>query len=337
MPVPYDKPALDYITQLGQLKARGLHISNEEKALHLLENISYYRLSGYWYPMLSFPKGSHVFKPHSTFDNAFALYCFDREFRKLILGELEKIEIAVRAKMIYNLWHSNGAFWYKDATLFSRLRGFTTTIDKLTLEYERSDEEFIKSFRAKYTDPLPPSCMILEISSFGNLSSMYQNLRPGTQKRAIANHFGLDESTFSSWLHSFTYVRNVCAHHARLWNKTFGISSRIPLRPMNSFLSNTTITSQNLGDPPIDNNKSAYFLCSKIIYLLNIINPRNNFKIKFWRLLKKYPMIDTKAMGFPGSWEDEQIWGWRNVAKSQIFHNRLITWLKNLNLIKLIL
>jgi abortive infection bacteriophage resistance protein len=95
--VPYTKPALSYADQLQLLKDRGLSIGNDAKALHLLETISYYRLSGYLYPMLDNPKSPHIFKPGSTFKNGFKLYCFDRELRKLILSELEKIEIAVRA------------------------------------------------------------------------------------------------------------------------------------------------------------------------------------------------------------------------------------------------
>src|SRR5690606_8794981 len=117
--VSYTKPALDYSSQLHQLESRGLIISNREKTIHLLERISYYRLSGYWYPMLLEPKSNHIFKAGSTFENAFKLYCFDRELRKLISGELEKIEIAVKAKIIYIMSHQYGPFWYNDQNLFS--------------------------------------------------------------------------------------------------------------------------------------------------------------------------------------------------------------------------
>jgi abortive infection bacteriophage resistance protein len=106
--VPYSKPAIDHAAQIQQLKNRGLLITNDTKALHLLTVISYYRLSGYWYPMLDDPKTAHVFKPHSTLDNAFNLYCFDRDLRKMLMNELEKIEVAIRAKMIYELSHQHG-------------------------------------------------------------------------------------------------------------------------------------------------------------------------------------------------------------------------------------
>ncbi|MDR1937542.1 MAG: Abi family protein, partial [Tannerellaceae bacterium] len=69
---------------------------------------------------------------------------------------------------------------------------------------------------AKYSDTLPPSFITLEITSFGALSHLYNNLKSGTDKRAIAGTFGLPDVVFASWLHSFVYLRNVCAHHARI-------------------------------------------------------------------------------------------------------------------------
>ena len=265
--VPYTKTALSYADQLQQLKNRGLIVENDTKALHLLENISYYRLSGYWYPMIAQPKSAHQFKPDSTFNKAFKLYCFDRELRKLVLRELEKIEVAIRAKMIYMLWFRHGAFWYSNNALFTDRNKLAVSIRKLREENRRSDEEFLKSFRRKYSDPLPPACMILEISSFGNLSSFYGNLKPGHDK---------------------------------------------------------TLPNPRVGQLPLLNNNRAYFLLSMIIYLLNVINPTHTFKNKLFRLLKAYPMVDLKAMGFPQGWESEPLWNWVKVVKDEIWYNRIM-------------
>src|SRR5690242_10786820 len=116
--VTFSKPPLTYSDQYNQLISRGLTIPNKEKALHLLESISYYRLSAYLYPLLDGDKTKHVFKKDADFEIAFKLYCFDRHLRKLVVAELEKIEVAVRAKMVYVLSVSYGPFWFKDATLF---------------------------------------------------------------------------------------------------------------------------------------------------------------------------------------------------------------------------
>ena len=49
------------------LKTRGMEITDEEKALHNLSHIGYYRLSAYMYPLLSIPKEQHLFKQGVTF------------------------------------------------------------------------------------------------------------------------------------------------------------------------------------------------------------------------------------------------------------------------------
>ena len=326
--VLYTKPALDYHSQLQQLKDRGLIVENEPKALHLLEHLSYYRLSGYWYPMLSTPKSTHNFKPNSTFTNAFKMYCFDRELKSLIMTEIEKIEIAVRAKMIHKMSIRHGAFWYLNSALFIDRSKLATSLSNLRREFSRSDETFIKTFKGKYLDPLPPSWMILEVTSFGTLSNLYSNLLPGHDKRDIASYFGIDETTFQSWLHSFTYVRNVCAHHSRLWNKQMSISPQVPLTPVHSFLTITTIPNRNPNLPPILNNNKVYFLLSILIYLLNTINPNHTFKQKLFILLEKYPMIHLPAMGFPQGWESEEIWNWKDVKSSQKLFNKILKYFR---------
>jgi len=305
--VPYAKPALSFQDQLQQLKDRGLVIEDDQKAIFLLENISYYRLSGYWYPLLQEPKSSHIFKSNASFNQSFQLYCFDKELRKLVSSELEKIEVAIRAKMIYVLAHQYGPFWINQRNLFFHQEKFDSTIYKLKEEYRRSREDFILAFKANYNDPLPPSWMILEISSFGSLSSLYQNLKPGRSKRAIAKHFGLDDKTFSSWLHSIVYIRNICAHHSRLWNKMLSISPALPAKPKFQWLTVTTTTDTRNGKV-LDVNNRTYYILSMIIYLLHTVNPTNTFKEKFFKLLSKYNIVDPTAMGFPPDWKDQLIW-----------------------------
>lgn len=302
----YNQPPLSYKQQLEQLKSRGLIISDEIKALHLLETISYFRLSGYWYPLLAHPKSNKLFKPDVSFDNIFRLYCFDRELRRLVSSELEKIEIAIRAKMIYVLSHSFGPFWFSNKSLFKNNEDLKASLKKLETERDRSDEIYIKTFNLNYSNPLPPSWMMLEISSFGNLSSFYLNLKAGRDKRSIANHFGLDEHVFESWIHCLVYVRNICAHHARLWNRRLSITPKIPLNPDGKWIKITTLPHENKLDKPI--NSRVFFLLSMIVFLLNTINPSHTFKEKLSSLLEKYPVIDTRAMGFPPNWQTEDLW-----------------------------
>jgi abortive infection bacteriophage resistance protein len=295
--IPYAKPPITYQEQLNLLKQRGLIIPNEVKALHLLENISYYRLSGYWFPLLA-DKKNHIFKPNSTFDAAFNLYCFDRELRQLVLAEIEKIEVAVRAKMSYILsTKDNNPFWFQDASIFSNPVKHANSLTKIGEEFARSDEEFIKSFREKYSNATPPSWITLEITSFGTLSLLFKNLKPGKEKRDIANYFGLADTVFETWIHSLVYLRNVCAHHTRLWNRAMSIQPQMPRKTHKQWLTNKTIP-----------NNRTYFILSMVSYLLQTINPNHQFINRFLALLSKYPNVDPKALGFPKGWEAEPLW-----------------------------
>lgn len=294
--IPYAKKSLTYSEQLNQLKSRGLVIEDETKAGHLLEVVSYYRLSGYWFPLLA-DKQNHQFKANSSFETAFKLYCFDRDLRKLAIAEIEKIEVAIRSKMIYILSHRSGPFWFQEPHLFNNPVSHANSLSKIGEEFKRSDEEFIVTFQNKYSDPLPPSWMTLEITSFGSLSMLYKNLKPGKEKREIAHYFGLADSVFETWLHSIVYLRNVCAHHSRLWNRAMSIRPQIPRSPHKKWLTNNHIS----------NNRSYFMLCM-IKYLLQTVAPTNSFLTKFKSLLVKYPNVDVNAMGFPKNWDKESFW-----------------------------
>ncbi|GAA4094125.1 Abi family protein [Mucilaginibacter panaciglaebae] len=317
--IPYSKPALTLAQQLQQLKDRGLIIENDDKAKHLLENVSYYRLSGYWYPFIKEPKSAHQFKRDASFNQAFRLYCFDRELRKLVNSELEKVEVAIRAKMIYILAHQYGPFWYSNSALFANHSKFSSTLSALQKEYNRSREDFVLAFKVKYSDPLPPSWMIFEIASFGVLSHLYENLKPSRQKREIAQYFGLDNTTFTSWLHSIVYIRNLCAHHSRLWNRRLSVAPNLPLNTHNQWLVVTTKSDTRTGITYAINN-STYYVLSMILYFVQTINKESKFKRKILRLLNKYPAIDPAAMGFTRNWKTEPLW----IEKSLSFKINLL-------------
>lgn len=173
----------------------------------------------------------------------------------------------------------------------------TSTLQKIQDEYRRSDEEFIRSFQKNYKDPLPPAWILMEVVSFGSLSKLYQNLKPSRQKREIANHFGISDKVMISWLHSIVYLRNVCAHHSRLWNRNMRIQPQDILQPRKPWIDTSHISK----------NRTYYMLCI-INYFLQTINPASQFKQKLKSLLTEYPQVDILAMNFPEDWEDQPLW-----------------------------
>lgn len=296
MKITYTKPALTFKEQIAQLKSRGLIIENETLAFQTLNHISYYRLSAFIYPFLS-DKSNHIFKNNTRFNDIIKLYNFDRELRILLLDAIERIEISLRTNMIYVLSHKYGAFWVSNKNLFYNTAQYEKDLLKLSEELKRSDERFLKHFFNKYSDSIPPAWISFEITSFGLLSLFFKNLKSQKDQKEISNRYGLNHIVFSSWFHSLTYIRNVCAHHARIWNRELAIQPTIPKSISGFWLKNTAELK----------NDRLFIMLSIILYFLNIIEPENLFKQNFNNLLTKFPMIDLAAMGFPKDWKQEKL------------------------------
>ena len=65
--------------------------------------------------------------------------------------------------------------------------------------------------------------MTLQVVSFGTLSKLYSNINDQfLEKRAIASCLGLPARNYvESWMTSLSVLRNLCAHHSRIVNRTF--------------------------------------------------------------------------------------------------------------------
>ena len=87
----FTKQPLSIKGQINLLKSRGLQIPDEGQAAQYLQNISYYRLSGYMYPFLADVK-QHRYKAGAVFEDILNLYHFDRELRLLVFSAIERIE-----------------------------------------------------------------------------------------------------------------------------------------------------------------------------------------------------------------------------------------------------
>ncbi len=296
MKIPYTKTALTFKDQISRLKSRGLTIEDEPNALHYLTHINYYRLSAYMYPFLE-DKEHHIFKKGVTFQNILNVYNFDRELRLLILDAIERIEISLRTNIIYVLSHKHGPFWVSNNGLYFNQNYFQEHIKRLKEEIGRSDEKFIEHYFSKYSEEIPPAWISMEIASFGLLSLLFKNLKSFKDMKEIAQRYGLNRIVFESWFHSLVYIRNVCAHHSRLWNRELGIRPNIPKSIGGIWL--------NKSDEL--RNDRVFIIIAIIIYFLEIINTSSSFKLGLHKLFEKYSMIDLAPMGFPKDWKDEEL------------------------------
>jgi abortive infection bacteriophage resistance protein len=295
----YTKPPVSLDNQIVRLKDRGLIFKDEPTALAYLSNISYYRLRAYTYPFQDNSDSDHPFNISVTFEEIIDLYKFDRKLSQLVFGALEKIEIAMRTQIIYQWAMGYGSHWQIDPALYRDPVRFANQIASLQTEINRSNETFIEHYRTKYSIPSePPAWMSLEVTSFGLLSQIFQNLKKGPEKIAVTKHFGLNDiSLLENWMHCFSNIRNICAHHSRLWNRRLTTHIKLPIRPTNIFITNTKIHPYKVY---------ASFCCMQ--YILNIISAGNGFKRELKELMDDCPLAQEKEMGFPSKWYEEVFW-----------------------------
>lgn len=305
--IKYQKIPKTFTEQVELLKKRGLTVPNENKAAKVLESISYNRLSAYWYPLLQEPKDDEIFKENSSFETAFHFYQFDSELRSLTFHAIEQIEVALRTQVIYHMSHKYGTgFWYERPEAFSSYPYYVSLLSKICKGVAETKQDFIKKYDRKYEQYLPPAWKSFEIITFRTLYSIYKNLKEAQDKISISKKFGVHHSVFISWMDSLVYIRNICAHHTRLWNITLTISPVWPKSLKFDWVHRWENEPKNVKTN--DKKLKVYATACLIAYLLDRINPYHRFKDNLKTLLMKFPDVDIAHMGFPENWEDEPLW-----------------------------
>jgi len=282
---------------------------DEGSAPHFLENISYYRLKGYWWDAQS-DFTNHIFNAGTYFEDIIKRYNFDRHLRLILFDAIERIEVALRTKMIYHLSMAYGSLWYMDADLFettplpsdSGTTIYQNIISELKKEFLRSQEIFIKDQRRRFPNEEADAWKIMEVASMGTLSKLYKNLKHQLPEKAtIAKEMGLNlHSELSSWLEAITYVRNIIAHHSRLWSRNM---VKRPVENLNN------PTRQWFNSPLMQvQTKKPFLIISCMLYLCNEVTPGHQIKAKILHLFDSNPDISVYKLGFLNNWKNQPLW-----------------------------
>ena len=174
-------------------------------------------------------------------------------------------------------------------------------IDDLQEHLSRSDEIYIKHYHDKYQEDFPPVWVACEIMSFGLTSRFYSNLRNYKVRRLISAAYQFDEGFLEGLLEHLTYVRNICAHHSRLWNRHFTKKMPLPKTKPSGLSENIYID---------ENNKTEHKLYNTTVllqHLIQIISPNSDWAKRLEALINKHA-IDIKRMGFPINWKTLPLW-----------------------------
>ncbi|HET6294972.1 MAG TPA: Abi family protein [Kribbella sp.] len=324
----YIKPHRTYEEQLKLLQGRGLEVSDEEAALRLLRTVGYYRLSAYVYPFremlprdqrtLASPTHyrSETITPGTEFSGVESLWRFDRKLRLLVLDAVETVEIGLRTKISYVLGardkfgHLNIASLNESVCVQPRRRDRRTsdTRHQVWLSgYERSiresgQEDFLRHNLHKYEEL--PVWIAVEVLTFGALVRLFNLMRQEDQT-LIARELGVKGGPLlGGWLEAVNYLRNVAAHHARLWNR----SMTYKIRKFNQHQVGSDLL-HLANQVPID---KVYSSLAVSAYLLRQIDPGNSWPRTLMTHVRKFPaetgMSPTNSMGFPVGWDGQALW-----------------------------
>jgi abortive infection bacteriophage resistance protein len=289
---PYSKPALCPADLLAHLEGRGLQVPDPAAALHALEFVGYYRLLVYMRPFQQPDPASGLLKfvPGTTFADVRELYEFDRELRLLCLHAVERVEVALRAAIVSQVAVPHGPHFFLDPQHFERLSAF---VDFYQAACRDSRYLAIRHYRHRYSEPeLAPIWAVMETITYGALSRLFSGLRIGHRK-AVAVRFGYDEKVLASWFRSLNLLRNMCAHHNRLWNAPMNVDQPMAARKLASELARTDL---------------LYARTVVLGELLSIVDPASEWKRRLIALICRYPAVPTGAMGFPPDWSSRAFW-----------------------------
>ncbi len=306
MKLKYEKTPLSFDAQVDQLIARGMG-GDRDTIIKRLRDVNYYRLSAYWFPFRVERCEHESLMPGTRFDVIWDRYVFDRQLRLLMMDAIERVEISIRTRMT-NLvtlkaddpfFHVRRQFYPESSSVSEQGK----LINALRFNASCSKEEFVKKFRQKYgagqieDDKLDlPLWMAVEVMTFGNMLTLFKMLDMHSQ-REIAEAYGLSAKVLESWLMSLNYVRNICAHHARLWNREISIRPSIPARK-----SHPDWHGQGFS------NHRIFAVLTLLYYLLRKIAPQSGWPGRLDGLLNRHPHIPLEQMGFVVDWKNHPLW-----------------------------
>lgn len=326
---PFSKPAIGIPAQLALLKQRGLTIQDEAKAHCFLEAVSFFRLTPYMRPFQLSEDADHGFKPGTRLQALTRLYDFDRRLRLLVMDAIERIEVAARAVISNHMGPQYGSDWYLEPRFFQRGYRHQALLDSIRSKQDKAFQdhlrecqridasqasdarkEQLKSMRAKesyarhyaltYNTPdLMPAWAAMEEITLGDLSHLFKGLARDADKKAIARRLKLPAPLLQSWLHTLTTIRNICAHHARLWNRELGIRPELP-------------RTVNFPWPQHLQQSGQHARLFTVLCILNLlmrqVSPHTSWDKRLHDLLAEFPETNLRAMGFPSDWQNDPFW-----------------------------
>jgi len=303
----YSKPPLSIPDQLQQLRDRGLLVESDDLALNALSLIGYYRLSTYWLffeePPAPWETRSHRFKPGSSFEQVIELYNKDRLIRLLVIDAIERIEIAARSSWVQEMSMKHGSHFYLDPLLFRTDFNHGEQLEQMRSQLQQSNESFVIHYRQTYSEPeLPPIWAMTELISLGTLRAWIAATELDS-KTKVARSLGMPSAqVLNGVLHSLNLLRNISAHHGRIWNRL--IVKRLPkIKKVQNLL--VMVDADGEGVQP---SKKLYNYLVVIALIVLKVAPLSTWPSRMADVISEMAPEQQDALGCPVGWQQQQLW-----------------------------
>lgn len=308
------KTAMTTGQHVALLRSRGMSV-DEALAQQWFANVSYYRLSAYWYPARVVDSSGvrgDAFRAGTDFEHVTSLYEADRKLRTLVHDGMERIEVSLRARVGQQLY-SHGSLAHTDPRHFRPTFNHARWLETAHKRIDRAahHNESIKHYRDTYGQY--PFWVLAEVLDFADVSRLLEGL-PAKDQLEISEGFGVrvDLAALSQsqsrtarktpplvrWMEQLTIIRNTCAHHARLWNKSFTPAPTSALR-----------TQPELKLLPAGQSERLFGALVVMARLLRSTSPGTTWPEKVVDLLDTAflpnPLTNRASLGMPEDWVDE--------------------------------
>ncbi len=272
--------------QIENLKDIGLIVENEPLAASFLNDVSYFRFIKAY--SLGLKYKNNTYSTGVTFKELKELYLFDTQLRHLIFLQIEHIEVSLRCRISNYFSINYGPLAYNESRNFANQNYHASFILEIKKEINRNRRTpFIYNFQENYVNGSIPLYALVEIFSFGTLSKFYKNLK-NPDKKAISQTFDVPYTYLESWIESFAYVRNICAHYGRLYNAKLAKTPKLYPNDRKKGIVNNRIFSILVCMAHILKNNTSW----------------QSFVTSTEELFIKYPLVKKETMGFPGNWKE---------------------------------
>ena len=276
--------------QVQILIDRGLIVSDIELVKDFLNQVNYYRFSGY----LKLFSVNDIINENTTFENIVEVYNFDCELRKLLYIYLGYIEVLIKTQLALNLSLNIDAIFYLDKNNFLDEDRFNTLQndinDSITRKY--SKEPFIKHFQGDYL----PIWVLVEIMSFGNISMMYANLIDTNKDLICKGYLNINKYYLKNYLYVLSNLRNSCAHQGRIYGKEFELAPKISNKDKKMLMANNINVSNS--------NHKLFIYIFIMIKLIKNNNQKDMMISELKTLFNRYSNINIEKIGFVNNWEN---------------------------------